>query len=311
MSLVLSVDVKAQGLPADMVPADFAYGVQVDTVGIQPIQSILLPAVVYEHLTRDDLGDLRVFNAAGTAVPHALDIPSRYLSSQQYRSDDSTHMEVERLWANLPLEPDEAGIYSGIIPGTIPADYVEIELPESQSMVRIQVESADKPDGPWVHHFSGLAYNLQAGEENKESPPIATYRNTHRYWRLTVDDEAAGALVGTPSLRFGWIPARLLFVTQGDPPYTLAFGNARAESAGFNARELFQPMAADFASIKELPLATIGELEELGGKKRLKRPSDIDWQQFTLWGSMVLGVLVLGLLAVRLLRAGSGESEEG
>ena len=105
------------------------------------------------------------------------------------------------------------------------------------------------------------------------------------------------------SLRFGWIPARLLFVTQGPPPYTLAFGNGAVEPAGFSARELFQPMSADFAAIKDMPLASTGELATLGGKKRLERTREVKWQQFALWGSMILGVLVLGTLAVRLLRS--------
>ena len=299
----LSAETVAQSLPAQLKPADFAYGVQIDTVGMQPVQSVVLPPEVYDHLTRDDLGDMRVFNTDGVSVPHALDIPSRYLSSQQYNTSDSAYAAIERHWADLPLEPDEQGVFVGTIPGTIPADYVEIELPEAQSLVRINVESADDPDGPWVHHFSGLAYNLQAGEENRESPPIAIYRNTHRYWRMTVDDNGAGALVETPSLRFGWIPARLLFVTQGQPPYTLAFGNGAVEPAGFSARELFQPMSADFAAIKDMPLASTGELATLGGKKRLERTREVKWQQFALWGSMILGVLVLGTLAVRLLRS--------
>ena len=54
----LSAETVAQSLPAQLKPADFAYGVQIDTVGMQPVQSVVLPPEVYDHLTRDDLGDL-------------------------------------------------------------------------------------------------------------------------------------------------------------------------------------------------------------------------------------------------------------
>ncbi|CAN0579668.1 unnamed protein product, partial [Laminaria digitata] len=47
---------KAQALK----PADFAYGIEIDTVGQEPVQAFVLPRAVYEHLTQDDLGDLRI-----------------------------------------------------------------------------------------------------------------------------------------------------------------------------------------------------------------------------------------------------------
>jgi len=51
---------------------DFAYGYALETPGAAAVYAFPLPVEVYRHLQRDDFGDLRVFNAQGQVVPHAL-----------------------------------------------------------------------------------------------------------------------------------------------------------------------------------------------------------------------------------------------
>ncbi len=56
-------------------PRDFAYGLRVEAAGAGPIWELTLPEVVYRGVNRADLGDLRVFDATGAVVPHALRLP--------------------------------------------------------------------------------------------------------------------------------------------------------------------------------------------------------------------------------------------
>lgn len=56
-------------------PTDFAAGCPLPLVEDTGLYALTLPLVVYERLTRADLGDLRVFNGAGEPVPHALRRP--------------------------------------------------------------------------------------------------------------------------------------------------------------------------------------------------------------------------------------------
>jgi Protein of unknown function (DUF3999) len=51
---------------------DYARGITVDAAPGQPLVEVALPDVVYDTVTRADLGDVRVFNADGMPVPHAL-----------------------------------------------------------------------------------------------------------------------------------------------------------------------------------------------------------------------------------------------
>lgn len=52
---------------------DFARGAEIQSAGGGPLQHVLLTGEVYETVTRQDLRDAGVFNAAGEAVPFALE----------------------------------------------------------------------------------------------------------------------------------------------------------------------------------------------------------------------------------------------
>lgn len=51
---------------------DYAQGIRVDSYSARPLVEAQLPDEVYRTITRADLGDVRVFNADGMAVPHAF-----------------------------------------------------------------------------------------------------------------------------------------------------------------------------------------------------------------------------------------------
>ena len=68
---------------ADLVPQDFAYARQIETPDNATIYRVALPLDVYKNVVRSDLGDLRVFNASGKAVPYALRLPLDESTSRQ------------------------------------------------------------------------------------------------------------------------------------------------------------------------------------------------------------------------------------
>lgn len=60
-------------LPAHAeAPGDFAYAAQIEISSQEALLWLELSPEVYEGTVRNDLGDLRVFNAAGEVVPHAF-----------------------------------------------------------------------------------------------------------------------------------------------------------------------------------------------------------------------------------------------
>ena len=63
-------------------PQDFAYAVPLQFEGQDALYQATLPLSVYQHTTRSDLGDLRVFNAQDEAVPHMLQQAERSSAGQ-------------------------------------------------------------------------------------------------------------------------------------------------------------------------------------------------------------------------------------
>lgn len=88
---------------ADLTMGDFAYGIQIEVTKGTAVAAFSLPEQVYQSTTRKDLGDMRVFNAAGEPVPHMI----RFAQSQS----------IDAPWRNLtffPLSeavPPDAGGY--------------------------------------------------------------------------------------------------------------------------------------------------------------------------------------------------------
>ncbi len=57
---------------ANLKPGDFAFAMPLTLQGNAPIYRIVVPLDVYAHATQLDLGDVRVFNAAGEIMPYAI-----------------------------------------------------------------------------------------------------------------------------------------------------------------------------------------------------------------------------------------------
>jgi hypothetical protein len=72
LALSLAVAAGVAAAARAPTPKDFAYGLLVESEAGKPANELTLPDEVYGGATRADLGDLRVFNAGGIVVPHAL-----------------------------------------------------------------------------------------------------------------------------------------------------------------------------------------------------------------------------------------------
>jgi hypothetical protein len=69
-TLVLSaLSISAAAAPRS---EDYVQGIEVIAYEDRPLVELVLPDEVYQGVTRNDLGDLRVFNAGGMPVPHAF-----------------------------------------------------------------------------------------------------------------------------------------------------------------------------------------------------------------------------------------------
>jgi len=75
-------------LAEELAPAEFAFGLPLEVSGAVPFYELEVPLAVYRGSQRSDLGDLRVFNAAGKVVPHALRSPANQTRQQDLVSSE-------------------------------------------------------------------------------------------------------------------------------------------------------------------------------------------------------------------------------
>jgi hypothetical protein len=114
---------------------------------------------------------------------------------------------------------------------------------------------------------------------------------------------SATPLRDPPHLALGWVPDRVVFLPEGQAPYRLLAGS-------YAARRPAWPIADALASLrKQQPEgwrpteASAGPGERMAGDEALVAPdAPFDWTRVILWVVLGLGVLVVGGMAVSLLR---------
>ncbi len=101
-----------------------------------------------------------------------------------------------------------------------------------------------------------------------------------------------------PVIHIGWPPQKLVFAARGAGPFQLAYGNSEAKAASYPIDSLIPGYKTE-SEFKVKP-AALGEQVTLSGAARLRKPPD--YKKWALWGSLILGVCVLGWMAYRLSR---------
>lgn len=203
---------------------------------------------------------------------------------------------------------DEGYLYS--LRGRFPIQRLDVVMPVNSS-ARWRVSSRD-PKGDresppsWQLQAAFLnAWNLEEdGKQLRSSPWPLGLATSDRQWRLQQDSGAPPA--SAPGLRLGYRSGSVVFLAQGRAPYRLVAGNADAASN----QAALEPMLADLrashgAQWQPAP-AQLGPGSPLAGAAAYRpAPAPRDWKTFLLWGVLVLGALLVGGLALGLLRSKS------
>jgi hypothetical protein len=206
---------------------------------------------------------------------------------------------------------EKPGEYLFDMRGHQPIDRVRLHLPDPNTVAQVELLARDRSEQPWHPVTRGVAYRLRRDGSEITSPELALGVTTDRYWLLRVDQRGGGVGSGAPKLEAGWVPHTLVFAARGEPPFQLAYGNREAKPAGYPIETLIpgyrdasgpRIRAAKAGAQQTINVASARALEQqkLGGEARLKEA--IDWKRWSLWGTLVLGVLILGAMAWRLMR---------
>lgn len=139
-SLLMALPLLAHA--AELTPEAFGYGTVIVTEGGAALYALRLPAAVYQRSTRTDLGDLRVYNGAAEAVPHALRTPL-------------AEPAAEAPGTSLPLFPLPKPTSTGEAP-------LDVRIERDGTLVRIRDAAAtvDATPAAWLADASGVRQPL-------------------------------------------------------------------------------------------------------------------------------------------------------
>jgi hypothetical protein len=223
-------------------------------------------------------------------------------------------VEAERKWKQIVAAPvkGKAGEHEIDFGGQFPVDRIRVTLPQPNTVASIELLSRAKPESPWRPVTTTVVYRLNHAGEEAKSPDITVATNADRYWLLRIDQRGGGIGSDAPTLHVGWVPHRLVFAARGAPPFLVAYGSRDAKPAAYPIATLVPGYRDDEtleidtvrvgASVPKLALArgATAEPRALAGDGVLRER--IDWKRWTLWASLVLGVLLLGWMALHLGR---------
>lgn len=207
----------------------------------------------------------------------------------------------------LTLSPAQAGdtdrefIFD--VGGYLPADRVNVLLPEENVVVRASVFRRRDQADSWQPAYTGIFYNISR-QGNALQSPAAEMRDVRAgQWKIRID---SGVTTERVRLQLGWRPDHLVFLAQGSQPFELVTGRALDAQQQYPQEAVLGDRAI-FAMLREsgqAGSATIGSRAVLGGPGLLHiaPPRTWSWRVVLLWGGLVSAIFLVGALVFSLTR---------
>lgn len=201
-----------------------------------------------------------------------------------------------------PNQPAEFEFNTG---GMMPVDRIQVKLAHVNTVAAVEIQSAANQHGPWTYRASGLIYRISnEGQETEQEELILTKTpSPHRLFKLIVKEGIESLGHEAPALVVGWTPHRLTFMVRGKPPYLLAYGNIGIVNSQQGVTNLLKTLPASPSDRPTLD-ASLGVEQPLGGDIRRQPipPPSNAWKKAILWLSLLSGVTILMVMALRLAR---------
>lgn len=211
-------------------------------------------------------------------------------------------VDTPRTWHTVSAEAGKnPGEFVFDLNAHAPVDRLRFALPNANTVATVQLSTRGKSEDKWRPLISPTIYRLTRGGQEIVSPDIEISPMPDRYWMLKLDPRTSIGQ-GLPRLTVGFVPQKIVFAARGSEPFALAYGNAKATGAGIPITSLVpdykddKPLEAGSASFgtaqaQELKSSSLPKWLDLG---------DTDWRKVALWSVLVIGVILLGWMAMRL-----------
>ena len=211
------------------------------------------------------------------------------LSALESASGEPGAAQAERRFAPLAGTLVAPDTYECVLPAGLPADLLDLGETDN-AVLGVEVLA---PDGDgWRQSSRGVLFRTTVDGQRLMGEGLPLRVNQGRF-RIVLQGMSA-------PLRIGWLPHELVFMVQGEGPFTLASGNPSVQPGP----ALLARMLEHGGSSTPMGSAALGAWRTLGGEERLKTPRP--YMRIALWAVLCLGVALLGAMAWHLARGMDG-----
>ncbi len=224
------------------------------------------------------------------------------LTSARLASATSSSLPLPLVWSQ-PLSGTrlKAGEYSWKLPAGLSVERLRIELKQPNTLAPVTLAGRRDSNQAWQPLSNGLLYRLTQNGQDVVQDELQLPGQTVTELKLQVDERGGGLGVEAPALHFAVRATQLVFLARGEPPFTLALGNASVKAANLPLSTLIPDYNAE-------RLNTLGQAKVAGAVAVTSPvvPAAVDsgpnWKKLGLWAVLLLGVAALGAMAYSLLR---------
>jgi len=194
-----------------------------------------------------------------------------------------------------------AGEYSWQLPAGVSIERLRVELKQPNTLAPVTLSGRRDSKQAWQPLSNGLLYRLTQNGQDVVQDELQLPGQTVAELKLQVDERGGGLGVEAPALRFAVRATQLVFLARGEPPFTLALGNASAKAASL-------PLSTLIPDYKPERFETLGQAKVVGEVAvtpvAMVAAADpgTNWKKLGLWAVLLLGVAALGAMAYSLLR---------
>ncbi len=227
------------------------------------------------------------------------------LTAATLHSQHSEQAPAPLVWSQpLPASRSPDGEYQWQLPLALPLERLKVELSQTNSLAPIRVMGRSEGKGAWQPLAQGLLYRLPENGAEIRQDELQLPGWPVQQLRLQVDPRGGGLGTEPPTVQVAVRASQLVFLQRGSGPYRLALGRAGAQSAALPLNTLipaYQPqrlqqlgraeLLTEAALTPQQPNAAVGG----------------DWKRWGLWAVLLLGVGMLGWMAISLLRRPTGD----
>ncbi|MEZ5461428.1 DUF3999 family protein [Dokdonella sp.] len=193
-----------------------------------------------------------------------------------------------------------------------PVSTAMISLASDNALARIAIltAKAGEPDSiRWTPRARAVAFGLREGNEEISVDRVWLSGGDPRVAWLRIDSETP--LAAPPHVSVGFRAARVLFLAEGRGPYLLAVGSATEHFPDYPVEAALTSLRSRYGKDWQPPIATLGDMRMSAGPRALQPPErPTDWKNWLLWSVLIGAALVVGGIALSLLRGTGQRSTE-